>query len=194
MKCAPVRSRVRPLLSLLPTLAVLVAALAAAPLALSEEPAEASEDAPDAFGSLAADVVVEGMTFVASRGETNEFELRATHGLFVPGTRIAHLREMDVVGAADLAGQAFAMRCDHGELDVETNDFLAEGNVEGTIADGREYSAPWVRYDHAKALLYTDAPVVLNDSTGTFRGDGFRYFVRERRFRLLGNVSLVQQP
>ena len=66
--------------------------------------------------------------------------------------------------------------------------------MHGTIADGREYDAPWVRYDHDDALLYSDAPVVLRDTTGTFRGDGFRYFVRERRFRLLGNVSLVQTP
>jgi hypothetical protein len=34
----------------------------------------------------------------------------------------------------------------------------------------------------------------MQDETGTFRGDGFRYDVDERRFRLLGNVSVVQAP
>jgi lipopolysaccharide export system protein LptC len=51
-----------------------------------------------------------------------------------------------------------------------------------------------VRYDHDKQLLYTDAPVSMQDATGSFRGDGFRYYLKERRFRLLGNVSLEQSP
>jgi len=36
--------------------------------------------------------------------------------------------------------------------------------------------------------------VVLEDGAGTYRGDGFRYHVRERRFELLGNVRVVHQP
>jgi hypothetical protein len=51
-----------------------------------------------------------------------------------------------------------------------------------------------VRYARARGLLYTDAPVVLEDGGGSFRADGFRYHVRERRFELLGNVSVVHQP
>ncbi len=148
----------------------------------------------DAFGSLEADVHIRGMTFVASRDDVDEFVVRAARGVFVPGTRLARLQEIDIVASEGVDGLDFTVRCDQGELDVETRDFFAEGNVEGSIADGRRYSAPWVRYDHAKALLYSDAPVMIHDSIGTFRGDGFRYFVNERRFRLLGSVSLVQTP
>jgi hypothetical protein len=150
--------------------------------------------ADDSFGSLAAEVHVSGMTFVGSRDNVEEFVVRAARGVFVPGTRVAHLQEVDIASAAGPGGQDFSVRCDRGELNVETRDFLAEGHVEGRIADGRRYSAPWVRYDHAKSLLFTDAPVVMHDATGTFRGDGFRYFVSEQRFRLLGNVSMVQTP
>ena len=49
-----------------------------------------------------------------------------------------------------------------------------------------------MRYDHDEGLLYTDAPVRLVDAAGTFRGDGFRYHIRERRFRLLENVRVEQ--
>lgn len=171
-------------------LAVALVGLALGSQAGGAEPA--AEAGP--FGALEAEVIVTGMTFVASRGSVSEFALQAERGVFVPDTRIAHLTQMNVVGQEGSAGEDFAVRCDRGELDVETNNFFAEGNVEGTAADGREYAAPWVRYQHDKALLYTDAPVVMRDATGTFRGDGFRYFVRERRFRLLGNVSLVGAP
>jgi hypothetical protein len=51
-----------------------------------------------------------------------------------------------------------------------------------------------VRYDHSRGLLYTDAPVAMEDDSGSFRGDGFRYDTRRRSFRLLGNVSVVQKP
>jgi hypothetical protein len=41
-------------------------------------------------------------------------------------------------------------------------------------------------------MLQTDAPVTVVDSGGTFRGDGFRYHIEERRFELLGNVVMEQ--
>ena len=158
----------------------------------------ASGDPPgeprDRFASLDSEVHVRGMTFVASRDSVDEFVVHAARGVFVPGTRLVHLEQVHVVAAEGFEGKDFAVRCDRGELDVETSDFFAEGNVEGHIADGRNYSAPWVRYDHEKALLFTDASVAVNDSTGRFRGDGFRYDIRTRRFRLLGNVSLEPTP
>ena len=56
------------------------------------------------------------------------------------------------------------------------------------------YSAPWVRYNHESSMLVTDAPVTVVDASGTLRGDGFRYYVDERRFELLGNVTVDQEP
>jgi LPS export ABC transporter protein LptC len=154
--------------------------------------ADGVEEAAESLRDLDAELRVSGMTFVGSRGDVSEFVVRAAQGVFVPETRIAHLSEVEVVSEDGIQGRDFEVRCDRGELDVETNDFFAEGNVRGTTGDGRRYTAPWVRYEHERALLYSDAPVVVRDRTGTFRGDGFRYFVKEERFRLLGNVSLVQ--
>jgi lipopolysaccharide export system protein LptA len=31
------------------------------------------------------------------------------------------------------------------------------------------------------------------DDSGSFRGDGFRYHVRDQRFKLLGNVRVEQR-
>ncbi len=89
-------------------------------------------------------------------------------------------------------GESFRMQCDRAELDVETNDFTATGNVKGITGDGQRYSAPWVRYEHASSMLLTDAPVTVVDGGITFRGDGFRYHIEERRFELLGNVVMEQ--
>lgn len=151
--------------------------------------------ATEVIQNLDAELRITGMTFVGSRNEVSEFVLRAERAIFKPDTNLAELERMEVVSTdgsdASDARRSFDVRCDRGELNVETNDFLAEGGVRGSTADGRRYQAPWVRYNHEQQLLYTDAPVSMQDETGSFRGDGFRYFVKERRFRLLGNVSLV---
>ena len=86
------------------------------------------------------------------------------------------------------------IECDEGTLNLKSNSFWARGNVNGSTDDGREFSAPWVRYDHTDGLLFTDAPVLMSESGTTLRGGGFRYYVREERFRLLGGAEVVQDP
>ena len=45
---------------------------------------------------------------------------------------------------------------------------------------------------HETGIVTTNAPVQITDKGGTYRGGGFRYFVRENRFRLMGGASVVQ--
>ena len=56
-----------------------------------------------------------------------------------------------------------------------------------------EFESDWVRYDHEDGLLFTDAPVLITERGATFRGGGFRYYVRESRFSLLGGATVVSQ-
>ena len=143
---------------------------------------------------LSSTLRVTGMTFVGTRGSVNELVLHATRAELRPETNLAVLEDVRVSALDAKAVHSFDVRCDHGELDVETNDFLAEGDVRGTTGEGQRYTTNWVRYDHERGLLYTDAPVAMEDAAGSFRGDGFRYDTRKRSFRLLGNVSVVQKP
>ena len=143
-------------------------------------------------GQAAPGLKVTGMTFVGSRGELSELVVRAEQALFYPDTNRADLVRVRASVTDAEKGESFKMTCDKAELNVETNDFKAIGNVEGVTGDGQRYSAPWVHYEHEASMLYTDAPVVVEDRHGVFRGDGFRYFINERRFELLGNVSVEQ--
>jgi LPS export ABC transporter protein LptC len=144
-------------------------------------------------GSGAA-LTVTGMTFVGSRDADSEVVLRARRAFFHPSRNVAELEDVRATVNDDEQGRSFEMTCNRAELDFETNDFSAEGDVVGVTGDGQRYSADWVRYEDETGLLYTDAPVLMVDDTGTFRGDGFRYHVKERRFKLVGNVSVVQGP
>lgn len=137
---------------------------------------------------------VDEMTFVASRGAANELILNAKHARFDTEEERVYLETVHAVVEPSRDAGHFEIRCEEGELDIATNDFEARGNVRGQTEGERQFEAPWVKYDHEKGLLFTNAPVLISEDSITYRGGGFQYFVRERRFKLLGGASVVQQP
>lgn len=157
----------------------------------------ASAEPPDLGwldGDLGQVLHVTGMTFVASEGSANEILLRAETAQFYPEREVAELWEVDVEVAPGEGRVGFQMRCDEGLLNLATRDFIAVGNVVGTIEGERQFEALWVAYDEATGVLYTDEPVLITDRDGRYRGGGFRYFVNEERFRLEGGATVVQEP
>lgn len=159
----------------------------AALLAAAPAPIHAAEP-------VALPVTIGGMTYLASRAGSAEVVVEATRARFDPVSNRAELEEVHARMQGHDAAQGFEMSCDRGEIRLGSNDFLASGNVRGTMADGRRFSTAWVRYDDKRGLAYTDAPVEIADGSGTYRGVGFRYLVREKRFRLLGGASVEQRP
>jgi LPS export ABC transporter protein LptC len=150
---------------------------------------------PAIAAAEATSLEVQGMIFVGSRAGAREVVLRSRTARLQPEKQVAELDDVSAtVTEDDASGRSFTMNCERVELDIARSDFLADGNVRGETAEGQRYSAPWVRYVHEQGLLYTDAPVEMNDAHGSFRGNGFRYHVHERRFELLGNVRVEQRP
>ncbi len=176
--------------------ACLIGALSCACLLLGNASA-ASSGAPD-FGWLNGDpgqiLRLWGMTFVASEGSINEIVLRAERAQLYPDHDVADLEVVSVEVAPGDGRVGFEMRCDRGRLNLSSQDFVAEGHVVGTIEGGRQFEAQWVAYNEADGLLYTDEPVLITDRNGRYHGGGFRYFVQQHRFRLMGGASIVQEP
>lgn len=148
----------------------------------------AAADRPRAPG-----LVVGGMTFVQSEGESVAMVVEAERGNLDPETQIVHLETVTARVSENEERSGFELRCNDGELALETRALLAKGNVRGRTADGRAFSTEWVRYDPKKQLAFTDAPVVIEEATGNLQGGGFRYYVREGRFRLLGGASVRRE-
>jgi len=137
---------------------------------------------------------VTGMTFVGSRNDADDVVVRAETARFDTGEELAFLYTVHATVAGTEGRSGFEVHCDSGELDLSTTDFVARGNVRGETDGGRRFVAEWVRYDHDEGLLFTDAPVLITDSAGSYRGGGFQYHMRDRRFRLMGGASVVQDP
>ncbi len=149
------------------------------------------------MGPVAADggsplLDIEEMTFVAAQGGENQVHVRADTARFDTARDVATLSGVRTTVSGRGNEVYFEMTCEEGELDLATNDFVARGEVVGRTNKGVEFEVDWLRYDHEKEQLYTDAPVVITESFGTYRGGGFRYDVRDRRFRLHSGASMVQ--
>lgn len=171
-------------LSLRPARAIALAAAAAA-LAI-----------PAFSQSSGASVSIEGMSFALSRGGANELIVEAERAEVAAvgggvALRAVYARLGSFAGASGGPG-GLELRCATGTLDAGSGQFRAEGQVTGRTGDGREFRTERLDYRHDRGLVSSDAPVWIRDSAGTYRGGGFRYWVRENRFRLVGGASIVQ--
>jgi hypothetical protein len=137
-----------------------------------------------------------GMTYVASAGTANEMVIEAEHATVHPDAETAELRAMRAVLAPADPGAGRSggldMTCDRGTFQLATGDFVAEGDVRGVTGDGRRFRTTRLRYHHEEGLVVADVPVEIRDAAGRYRGGGFRYWVRENRFRLSGGATVVQ--
>jgi LPS export ABC transporter protein LptC len=136
---------------------------------------------------------LEGVTFVSTEGDENQLVLTAERARVETDGRVAHLENVHVLLASDRRIPGLDMRCDRGTVDIDTSDFEARGKVRGTTGDGRRFRTSRLDYANGPGLVSTDSKVVIEDKTGTYSGSGFRYFVRENRFRLTGAATVVQQ-
>ncbi len=169
------------------------AALFGAWLGLLVSPASASEAVLAPPPEPAEPVLtLDHMTYVSSRGERNETVLDAERAEILPLQDLAHLETVRARLSAEGSG-GLDMTCDRGTFEIKTGDFRAEGNVRGRTGDGRRFRTTRLRYDSATGVVATDEPVWIEDETGKYRGGGFRYHVRENRFRLMGGATVVQE-
>jgi LPS export ABC transporter protein LptC len=171
-----------------------VARIAAMALLLGlGQPLRAAEG-PD---PLAADLTVEGMTFVASSGSQNDAIVEAGRAEVARSDRVVrlatvHARLGKAAGATSGAAGGLELHCDRGSFELDSGDLTAEGNVRGVTADGRRFETQHVVYHRKNGRVSTRSPVVIRDGFGTIRGAGFEYWVRENRFRLIGGASVEQ--
>jgi hypothetical protein len=134
-----------------------------------------------------------GMTFVASTGSVTELLVAAAEARVDLAGQRADLETVHAQWAGADGRPSLELRCERGEFDLATNDLVAVGDVQGRFGDGREFRGPWLRYDRANEVAFTDAPVVIIDQGGRqLRGGGLRYHIRDRRLRLTAGASVVE--
>jgi LPS export ABC transporter protein LptC len=152
----------------------------------------AEVNAPKAKGGIVSSVRLTGVTFVKSREGVSNVLLMADEADFRTAISRVYLQGMSVETKSDVGNKEFWLRCDRGIIELESGDFEAEGNVQGQMADGRSFETESAQYDDELSVISTNVPVLLREATGTLRGGGFQYWVREDRLQLTGGAVLLQ--
>lgn len=142
--------------------------------------------------ATAGDLDLGGVTFVASRGSASELVLLAERVHVGAGVEAADLEEVRIRVPEAEGHVGFELSCRRGRIDLSSNDFHLEGEVEGRDAEGRVFRVEWLAYDESDGLLYSDAAVVVEDASGRYQAGGLRYHIRERRLSLTGGVTVLQ--
>lgn len=151
-------------------------------------------ETPPAIGATG--LTLGGMSYALARGSASEVLIEAESAQVSPvdgRVELAGVRARlgSFAGAGSQVG-GLELTCEGGTLDVDAREFQARGRVEGRTGDGRVFRTERLRYRHDQGVVATDAPVWIRDAAGTYRGGGFRYWVRENRFRLVGGASIVR--
>src|SRR3990172_5113229 len=117
-------------------LALLAAALASA---AGHAAARAAEEArPEArVPGVESQVLVTGMSLVVSRADEGDLVLDARRATLHPETNTAELHDATLRALRPDRSLGFDVEFAHGELDLSSNDFLAEGDVHGRTGDGQ---------------------------------------------------------
>ncbi|MBS1106314.1 MAG: Lipopolysaccharide-assembly, LptC-related [Deltaproteobacteria bacterium] len=132
------------------------------------------------------------MTFVALAESVTEIRVEADSGVIDEAANKADLRTVHAEWAGADGKLSLELSCERGELDLETNDLVASGNVRGLLADGRRFAGPSLRYDRARGVAFTDAPVEIIEEGRILSGGGFQYHVRDRRLRLTAGARVEE--
>ena len=151
------------------------------------------------FGAVAAPASppplrLERLTFVATREAAAELRVRADVATIDESANKAQLERVDAEWADDRGRPSLRVRCDRGELDLETNDLVATGDVRGQLADGRRFLAPTLRYDRTRGVAFTREPVEILEGQGrVLRGGGLEYHVKDRKLRLTSGAKVEER-
>ena len=133
------------------------------------------------------------LTYVGSKGDKSDIVLAAQSARVLPEREQVLLGEVDLSVAGPGSQAGLQLTCAHGELDLDSGNFVGIGDVKGQTSDGRYFETERFQYDHEAGLVTTDAPVMIRGDTGTLRGRGFRYGVKDGRLQLLGGATVVAQ-
>jgi LPS export ABC transporter protein LptC len=136
---------------------------------------------------------LEGVLFEGYRGELRD--------LFVTSERAS----VDMVGrVAQLSGVRLALAeptrgpievsAPTGEFQLDDDDFVLSGGVEGTAAKGERFTTDELAYVAAKRQLVSRDAVTLRRDGFELRADGLEIDLATRRLRLVGKVQAKVKP
>jgi LPS export ABC transporter protein LptC len=134
-----------------------------------------------------------GVVFEGYGAGEREFEVRAARALVEPELGRARLFDVEIAFAEDERGP-IGVRAGEAVLELARDDFVLQGGVEGTGGEGERFWTDDLRYEQARRMLVTDAPVRVERSSLEFRGRGMEIDLDARTVRFTQRVEATVGP
>ncbi len=128
-------------------------------------------------------VIFEGFS-----GGIRDAEVRAVEARIDTEERVAVLRGVNI-GFSDERRGRVEIRAERGTLDLDTEDFLLSGGVEGRTAAGDRFSTSQLQYRRDGQKLWSDDPVRLDRGSMQLHAEGMEFDLEDRRVVLTGKVE-----
>ncbi|MCJ7663873.1 MAG: LPS export ABC transporter periplasmic protein LptC [Desulfobacterales bacterium] len=136
-----------------------------------------------------ADLTLEDIHYVETKGKKKEWELRAKSG--------QHFREADYTTLEDLAvtfygedGRIITMKGNKGSM-KERKEIKVWGDVVITSSDGYQVATNSLRYDGDKQQITTEDPVMLEGKGVQVKGVGLMVDLKTKKISILRKVQTV---
>jgi LPS export ABC transporter protein LptC len=136
---------------------------------------------------------LEGVLFEGYRGELRDLYVTSQSASVDMVARVAQLSGVRMALAEPTRGP-IEVSAPTGELQLDDDDFVLSGGVEGTAAKGERFTTDRLEYVAAKRRLVSRDPVTLKRDSFELRADGLEIDLATRTLRLVGKVQAKVKP
>jgi LPS export ABC transporter protein LptC len=137
-------------------------------------------------------VVLEDLSFEGYTGPQRQFEVKAVRADVRVQERLAVLEQVEIQFRPTARGP-LAVVAERGELNLDREDFVLSGVVNGTMGEGERFSTSEVWYSAERDMLLSDQRVRVRRGGLDLEGVGMELDVSARKLRLLRDVVATQE-
>jgi LPS export ABC transporter protein LptC len=121
-----------------------------------------------------------------NKENVKEWELRADKAQYFKDKRLVMLEHMEANGGVyHLTGK-------QGQLNIETQNIVVQGNVQGVMPDNTRFATNSFSYDNNKRIVTTKDAVFVTRDTFSMEGVGMVIDVKEEKLTLLDKVKATE--
>jgi LPS export ABC transporter protein LptC len=126
-----------------------------------------------------------------NKDNVKEWDLRADKAQYFKDKRLVMLEHMDVT-LYRANGGVYHLTGKQGQLNIETQNILVQGDVQGVMPDNTRFATNSFSYDNNKRIVTTKDAVFVTRDTFSMEGVGMVIDVKEEKLTLLDKVKATE--
>jgi len=126
-----------------------------------------------------------------NKDNVKEWELRADKAQYFKDKRLVMLEHMDVT-LYRANGGVYHLTGKQGQLNIETQNIVVQGNVQGVMPDKTRFATNSFSYDNNKRIITTKDAVFVTRDTFSMEGVGMVIDIKEEKLTLLDKVKATE--